>query len=375
MSELKEYKLNELYVMSSGISSSKNQAGSGYPFVSFRDIFNNTFLPENLTELMNTSDTDRIKYSVKKGDVFITRTSETPDELAMSSVALKDYPNATFSGFAKRLRPIDNKKVYDKYMAFYFRSKYFRKIVNANTIMTLRASFNEEIFSYIKIQIPDYDTQVKIGDMLYKIEKKILINNQINNNLEELAYSIFLQRFTKKILNGTIGDIIKENEKSKIKVSDAKTVKGKYPFFTSGESILEWNDYLVEGRNLFFNTGGNADVKYYVGKAMYSTDTWCVTTNGDFSDYLYLYFKSIRGELDRKFFHGSGLKHLQKDLLKQEKIYIPEKEEISQFNILLRPMFDIISENKIENQRLKSLKEFILPLLMNGQINVDDIEI
>ena len=375
MSKLKEYKLNELYVMSSGISSSKSQAGRGYPFVSFRDIFNNTFLPENLTELMNTSDRDRIKYSVKKGDVFITRTSETPDELAMSSVALKDYPNATFSGFAKRLRPIDNKKVYDKYMAFYFRSKYFRKIVNANTIMTLRASFNEEIFSYIKIQIPDYDTQVKIGDMLYKIEKKILINNQINNNLEELAYSIFLQRFTKKILNGTIGDIIKENEKSKIKVSDAKTLKGKYPFFTSGESILEWNDYLVEGRNLFFNTGGNADVKYYVGKAMYSTDTWCVTTNGDFSDYLYLYFKTIRGELDRKFFHGSGLKHLQKDLLKQEKIYIPEKEEISQFNILVRPMFDIISENKIESQKLKSLKEFILPLLMNGQINVDDIEI
>ena len=360
MSELNEYKLNELYVMSSGISSSKNQAGSGYPFVSFRDIFNNTFLPENLTELMNTSDTDRIKYSVKKGDVFITRTSETPDELAMSSVALKDYPNATFSGFAKRLRPIDNKKVYDKYMAFYFRSKYFRKIVNANTIMTLRASFNEEIFSYIKIQIPDYDTQMKIGDMLYKIEKKILINNQINNNLEELAYSIFLQRFTKKILNGTIGDIIKENEKSKIKVSDAKTVKGKYPFFTSGESILEWDDYLVKGRNLFFNTGGNADVKYYVGKAMYSTDTWCVTTNG---------------ELNRKFFHGSGLKHLQKDLLKQEKIYIPDKKKISQFNVFVKPMFDTISANKIENQRLDSLKEFILPLLMNGQINVDDIEI
>ena len=47
-------------------------------------------------------------------------------------------------------------------------------------------------------------------------------------------------------------------------------------------------------RNLFFNTGGNADVQYYVGKAMYSTDTWCVTTNGDFSDYLYLYFKSIK---------------------------------------------------------------------------------
>ena len=71
----------------------------------------------------------------------------------------------------------------------------------------------------------------------------------------------------------------------------------------------------------------------------------------------------------------SELKHLQKDLLKQEKIYIPEKEEISQFNILVKPMFDTISANKIESQRLNSLKEFILPLLMNGQINVDDIEI
>ena len=63
MNKLKEYKLNELYRMSSGISSSKAQAGNGYPFVSFRDIFNNTILPENLTELMNTSDQERIKFS------------------------------------------------------------------------------------------------------------------------------------------------------------------------------------------------------------------------------------------------------------------------------------------------------------------------
>lgn len=375
MNKLKECKLNELYIMSSGISSSKDQAGVGYPFVSFRNIFNNTILPENLTELMNTSDKERIQYSVKKGDVFLTRTSETPDELAMSSVALKDYPNATFSGFAKRLRPIDNKKVYDKYMAFYFRSKHFRRIINANTIMTLRASFNEEIFSYIKVQLPDYETQVKIGDMLYRIEKKILINNQINNNLEELAYKIFLHNFANKIANDTIGDVIEENEKSKMKVGHAKDIKGEYPFFTSGESILEWNSYLVDGRNLFLNTGGNADVKFYVGKAAYSTDTWSITAKKGMADYLYLYLKTIKDELERKFFHGSGLKHLQKSLFKQEKIYIPEKEELVSFNNKVKIMFDIISANKIENKRLNSLKEYLLPLLMNGQINVDDIEI
>lgn len=190
-----------------------------------------------------------------------------------------------------------------------------------------------------------------------------------------MAYTIFLHDFANKTKNGTIGDIIKENEKSKIKVGDAKDIKGEYPFFTSGESILEWNDYLADGRNLFLNTGGNADVKFYVGKATYSTDTWCITSKNEMSDYLYLYLKTIKDELDRKFFHGSGLKHLQKPLFKQEKIYIPKHEELKKFNIQVKTMFDTISANKRENQRLNSLKEYLLPLLMNGQINVDDIEI
>ena len=46
----------------------------------------------------------------------------------MSSIAIKDYPRATFSGFAKRLRPIQEDITYDKYMGFFLRSKYFRKI-------------------------------------------------------------------------------------------------------------------------------------------------------------------------------------------------------------------------------------------------------
>ena len=47
--------------------------------------------------------------------------------------------------------------------------------------------------------------------------------------------------------------------------------------FLSGETILEWKEALVEGRNCFLNTGGNADVKFYVGGAAYSTDTWCIS--------------------------------------------------------------------------------------------------
>ena len=55
MIKLTEYKLSDLYKMDSGIGTSKEQAGHGAPFISFSDIFNNTILPEKLTQKMDTT--------------------------------------------------------------------------------------------------------------------------------------------------------------------------------------------------------------------------------------------------------------------------------------------------------------------------------
>lgn len=75
MSKLTKYKFSDLYEMSSGISSSKEQAGHGSPFISFSTVFNNYFLPEELPDLMDTSLKEQEIFSVKKDDVFITRTT------------------------------------------------------------------------------------------------------------------------------------------------------------------------------------------------------------------------------------------------------------------------------------------------------------
>ena len=90
------------------------------------------------------------------------------------------------------------------------------------------------------------------------------------------------------------------------------------------------------------------------------------------SDYLYLMLFSIKSELDQKFFQGTGLKHLQKPLLKDRPIYVPEKLELEAFNRQVMPMFDIISENTRENQQLTSLRDWLLPMLMNGQATISD---
>ena len=132
MSKLNVFMFSELYEMSSGISSKPEQAGHGAPFASFSTIFNNYFLPDTLPDLMDTTEREQHSYSIKKGDIFLTRTSETLDELGMSCVAIKDYPKATYSGFVKRLRPIKANLTDERYMGFYLRSKFFRKTMTNN---------------------------------------------------------------------------------------------------------------------------------------------------------------------------------------------------------------------------------------------------
>ena len=84
MEERKEYRIGELYNVQNGLSKGGEFFGTGYPFVSFKTVFNNYFLPVSILDLAETSEVDRIKYSVKRGDILITRTSETAEELGMS---------------------------------------------------------------------------------------------------------------------------------------------------------------------------------------------------------------------------------------------------------------------------------------------------
>ncbi len=187
-----------------------------------------------------------------------------------------------------------------------------------------------------------------------------------------MAYTTYMHLFFGRKANGKIGDILIENPKSSIQVGSAKETTGDYPFFTSGDAILEWSEPLIAGRNLYLNTGGNAGLKFYVGEAAYSTDTWCITAQDDLSDYLYLLLESIKPELSQRFFQGTGLKHLQKPMLKDRAIYIPSTSEISAFNKSVMPWLTMISDNIRESQQLTALRDWLLPMLMNGQATISD---
>lgn len=65
--------LDKLYEFSSGLSKPRSAFGTGYPFVSFKDIFYNIFIPDELVELVQSTEHERQRCSVRRGDVFLTR--------------------------------------------------------------------------------------------------------------------------------------------------------------------------------------------------------------------------------------------------------------------------------------------------------------
>ena len=90
MSDWQEVYLKDVYDIGSGLSKPAEDFGSGFPFLSFKEVFNNFFVPKQLSELVQATEKEKLQCSIKRGDVFLTRTSETVKERGMSCVALKD---------------------------------------------------------------------------------------------------------------------------------------------------------------------------------------------------------------------------------------------------------------------------------------------
>ncbi len=413
MSKLTKYKFSDLYSMASGISSAKEQAGHGSPFLSFSVVFNNYFVPDLLSDLMDTSEKEKETYSIKSGDIFLTRTSEVVDELAMSCVAVKDYPNATFSGFLKRLRPTQDHITYPKFMAFYLRSPMFRKTMTNNAVMTLRASLNEAIFSYLELLLPAYPEQKKAGDLLYLLNQKIALNNRIKAELEAMAktlYDYWFVQFNFPDTNGkpykTSGGKMEYNATLKREIpadwntstlwSIAKYTNGlamqKYredsDIYLPVIKIREMNNGIsaeterarvdipeaavIDDGDVLFSWSATLDVKIWSqGKGALNQHIFKVSSDSYPKSFYYFellnYLKHFKMIADLR---KTTMGHITLDHLKQAYICLPPLFLLEKFNSKVHDIFQKRLLLEKENRNLIKFRDWLLPLLMSGQVTV-----
>ena len=184
-----------------GISKGGEFFGSGYPFVSYGDVYNNLVLPETVSGLIESTHEEQENYSVKAGDIFFTRTSETIEEVGFTSVCLKTIENATFAGFVIRVRPFTDELIPD-YSKYYFSSDAHRRFFVKEMNLVTRASLSQDLLKRLPILIPSKEKQKEIADYLDKkctaIDTAIEQKQKLIEKLTEYKKSLIYECVTGK---------------------------------------------------------------------------------------------------------------------------------------------------------------------------------
>lgn len=378
---------SELYVSSSGLSKASDQFGYGFPFLSYKDVFNNYYAPEKLNTLVNSTEKDRQKCSVKRGDVFLTRTSETTDELGMSCVALKDYENATFNGFTKRLRPL-TEEIVPEYAAYFFRSSYFRAQCQSLASLITRASLNDGMIRRFKIRFPkEKKCQEKIGKILLTYDSLIENNTKRIRLLEKMVENLYKEWFVRfrfpghenvKMVNGlpngwkkgALSDVCEFKRGKNITSSEMKD--GTIPVISAGITPSGFHSHAnVYGISVTMSSSG-ANAGYI---AVHYSDIWAADcsyieeASTPCIYYVYELLNNIRSIINN-FQRGAAQPHVYPKDINRIKMIIPSEDIRKKANEKIGIIHRQIDNLQRQNFLLARQRDLLLPRLMSGKLEV-----
>lgn len=281
----------------------------------------------------------------------------------------------------------------DPYFIYYY-------LTQSSVIESLQAIAEQSTSTYpsikpsdiedIELDLPELETQKKIGSTLRMLDRKIALNEEINDNLADLLQTIYQGRFGNDILavnQGVLSDICSYST-DKVAVSELNVRT-----YFSTENMLSGKAGSTEATSLPTTSQTTAchkgdtlisNIRPYFKKIVYcedkcgcSTDVLCFTPSQPcYSAYL---FSTLYAD---KFFafmvagsKGTKMPRGDKQQIMTYPVVLPSEEELAGFNTIASPLLEQIYSNRAENKRLSILRDTLLPKLMSGEINVSAIQL
>ena len=187
-------KLGEVGITYTGLSGkSKEDFGHGEgKFITYMNVFSNVISDSDMVEPIEI---DNKQNEVKKGDVFFTTSSETPEEVGMSSVLLDDCDNTFLNSFCFGYRPIE--KFDNRYLAFMLRSSEMRKKITFLAQGISRYNISKNRMMEIEIPISSLAEQQKIGSYFQSLDNLITLHQRKCESLKKVKKSMLQKMFPK----------------------------------------------------------------------------------------------------------------------------------------------------------------------------------
>lgn len=389
----------------------------------FVDVYRNWAITKNMTPnfmVASAKESEIEKYALHKGDVCITKDSETKDDIGMSTYIADDIEDLVLGYHCALISP--DKSVLDgKYLNTFLQTDFVRKFYELNASGSgQRYTLSLDAIGDIPIPVISLEEQQKKGELLSLIDRKIENNNKINDNLQQQLRLIYNKWFIqcntpfndeqsdetvhwdnylmRRIPNGwnikelsAIGTIVCGGTPS--------TAHPEY-YSEKGVAWITPNDLSSNTQNIFINHGAR-DISQQgldnssatlmpAGSVLLSTrapigyiaisETEVCTNQGFKSivpdkgyDSAYIYF-TLLDMIPRILHLGAGTTFMEvsKDSISSLRVLCPPQDIVEAFCNIAKPLMKQCSDCQNENTHLERLRGYLLPLLMSGQATIAD---
>jgi len=356
----------------------------------------------NFSDLKSVDAEDAEKYILKENDIVFARTGNSTGR---SYFYEKQHGTFVYAGFLIKFS-LDPNKVNPRILKYYTHSKPYFDWVNSFDTGATRGNINAKTYGDMEIELPSRKVQDKIVSILSSLDRKIELNNKINADLEEMAQAIFKNWFVDfepfkdgKFVDSELGKI-PEGWKVGRLTEIASYMNGlamqKFPPENNEDSlpVLKIKE-LGQG---FCGTDSDRcscnikdECKIHNGDVIFSwsgtllVDVWCggdcglnqhlfKVTSKDYPKWFYYYWTKHHLQ---EFIHIAKDKavtmgHIKRGHLEEALVAIPDNDSMERAHELFEPILSKMISLRLENSRLSTLRDTLLPRLMSGELEVPE---
>ena len=394
-----------------GLNKGKEFFGHGTPIVNYTDVYKKRGLMKNdvCGKVSLTSD-EIHRFDARKNDVFFTRTSETPEEVGMSSVLLENIDDCVFSGFVLRGRP-KNDMLVPEYCKYCFTTEAVRSAIIMGCTYTTRALTNGKQLSAIEIAVPPKPEQKAIAQSLTEIDELISSLKKLITKKKAIKQGAIQELLTGKrrlpgfsgewetFVFGDLFDFISNNAFTRAQLS----VSGKVKNIHYGDILTKFGTYISADSNEIPYIKKEIDLSRFaekcylqsgdvviadtaedetVGKALEVINVECPVLAGQhtllcrpkvrFAVKVLGYYLNAACYHDQllPFIVGTKVSSISKASIAQTKLIVPKYEEQRAISCILSDMDDEIAELEQKLAKYRQVKQGMMQQLLAGKVRL-----
>lgn len=390
---MKMVKLSSLGTLRNGMNYNKSAAINGCKIIGVADFGNRVFTDYSvLTEIDASIVTE--DDLLKNGDILFVRSNGNKNLVGRTMYICDITEPVCYSGFCIAFRPnID--LVYPEYLFYVLRAPFCKKQYSYSQ-QTNITNLSQGVLGAVDVPLPDLDIQKKLATIFSKVDQKIALNTRICTELESMAKTLYDYWFTQfdfpnadgKSYRSSGGEMV-WNDQLKREIpkgweattmsalttvltgkedANFSTPAGIYKFFTCSQETILCDTPAFSGHAVLIAGNGDFNVKHYTGSFNAYQRTYVLIPNED-KHYAIMYIAAQKQiQAFEQGSNGSIVKFITKGDVENIPIILSGNDALLE---TLNEILKKIEHCERENDELTKLRDWLLPMLMNGQATVE----